>query len=204
MEDYDNGARIKPVPKIQENGAIDTDALNPTEWYYDIRMAHTSLDHTVTVYDDKIYTESYIDDWTDDGKPASYSGLHEMLKVVDLKESNLYNITQDLAEKFEVFCRYEYLYDTNYNIIGRIIVFYNNFLQEGKDVETLMYPNSASKITREMDSTDVSTKMFVRSVEAEDLYTGAINIMDSDANKSKEDYVMNFDYLHDIGTISNE
>jgi len=67
-----------------------------------------------------------------------------------------------------------------------------------------MYPNSASKITREMDSTDISTKMFVRSVDAPDLYTGTINIMDSEANKTKEDYVMNFDYLHDIGTISEE
>jgi hypothetical protein len=67
-----------------------------------------------------------------------------------------------------------------------------------------MYPNSANKISREMDSTDISTKMFVRSVDNADLYTGAINIMDCSANKSKEDYVMNFDYLYDIGTISRE
>lgn len=204
MEDYDNGARIKPVPKT--NKIIDVSKLNPTEWYYDIRISHDSLFNTsdVVEVEDKIYVESYVDSWTDDCQPASYSQLQEMTRVVDLKESNLYNITQDLAEKFEVFCRYEYLYDRNYNIIGRIIVFYNNFLKERENVETLMYPNSASKITREMDSTDISTKMFVRSVDAPDLYTGTINIMDSEANKTKEDYVMNFDYLHDIGTISEE
>jgi len=109
-----------------------------------------------------------------------------------------------LAEKFEVFCRYQYLYDTNYNIIGKLIVFYNNFLQEDEDVTTLMYPSSMSKVTREMDSTDVSTKMFVRSVESEDLYLGSINIMESSANPTGEDYIMNFDYLHEIGTISDE
>jgi len=27
---------------------------------------------------------------------------------VDIKESNIYNITQTLAETFGVFCRYEY------------------------------------------------------------------------------------------------
>ena len=67
-----------------------------------------------------------------------------------------------------------------------------------------MYPNSASKISRQMDSTDVSTKMFVRSVDSDDLYLGTINIMDCDANMSREDYIMNFDYLHEIGTISDE
>jgi len=76
-------------------------------------------------------------------------------------------------------------------------------LQEGKDVVTLMYPNSASRISREMDSTDVSTKMFVRSVES-DIYKGIVNIMDCTANFSREDYIMNFDYLHDIGTITDE
>jgi len=55
-----------------------------------------------------------------------------------------------------------------------------------------------------MDSTDISTKMFIRSVETSDLYEGIISIMDCNANKTREDYLLNFDYLHDIGTISDE
>jgi len=55
-----------------------------------------------------------------------------------------------------------------------------------------------------MDSTDVSTKMFVRSVENGDVYSNLISIMECDANYTKEDYIMNFDYLHDIGTITDE
>lgn len=195
-------AKIDPVPKV--SSAIDYDSINPTKWYYDIRMAHTSMYHTNTVYDDKIYEEGYATDWTNNNIPINYIETREMARLVDINESNLYNITQDLAEKFQIFCRYEYIYDSNYNIVGRIIVFYNNFLQEGEGVQTLMYPNSASKISREMDSTDVSTKMFVRSVDNDDLYTGSVNIMDCEANKSMEDYLLNFDYLHEIGTINDE
>ena len=193
-------AKIDPRP-------ANPDDINPTQWYYQIKMAHTALvnnNDNQAIYDDKIYEEGVPIDWTEDGKPKHFLETREKCRLVDLKESNLYNITQDLAEKFEVFCRYEYSYDNNYNIIGRTIVFYNNFLQEGKDVTTLMYPNSASKVMREMDSADVSTKMFVRSVDADDLYTGQINIMNCTANKSREDYLLNFDYLHEIGTISEE
>ena len=189
--------------KIDPRPANNND-INPNKWYYEIKMAHTSLVHKINVYSNKIYEEGYVSNWTDDGVPVNYIETREKARLVDINESNLYNITQDLAEKFEVFCRYEYIYDTNYNIIGRIIVFYNNFLQEDQGVTTLMYPNSASKISREMDSTDISTKMFVRSVESDDLYLGTINMMDCDANYSKEDYILNFDYLHEIGTISNE
>ena len=195
-------AKIDPVPK--NGSSIDYDSINPTKWYYDIRMAHTSLYHKETVYDDKIYEEGYATDWTDNNVPINYIETREMARLVDINESNLYNITQDLAEKFSVFCRYQYIYDNNYNIVGRLIIFYNNFLQEDIDVQTLMYPNSASKISREMDSTDVSTKMFVRSVDNDELYSGSINIMDCSANKSLEDYLLNFDYLHEIGTINDE
>lgn len=180
------------------------DDINPTKWYYEIKMYYSSLDYDINITSDKIYEGSYVSDWSSAGIPLNYVGAQEKYRLVDISESNLYNITQELAEKFEVFCRYRYLYDTNYNIIGRVITFYNNFLQENAGVTTLMYPNSASKISREMDSTDVSTKMFVRQVESAELYDGIISIMDCSANKMREDYILNFDYLHDIGTISDE
>lgn len=205
----------KPISNVQYwmskaqipsyDDAIDNnEIINPTIWYYKIRMSHSSMTYNKEVFDNKIYEEGVPIDWDANGKPAKYMEMREKCRMMDINESNLYNITQDVAEKFEVFCRYEYTYDINYNIIGRTVIFYNNFLQEGKDVTTLMYPNSVSKIQREMDSTDVSTKMFVRSVDADDLYYGYISIMDCDANKTREDYIMNFDYLHEIGTISDE
>ena len=43
--------------------------------------------------------------------------------------------------------------------------------------------------------------MFIRSV---DNNSETITIMDVDANKSKEDYLMNFDYLHDVQAVTDE
>lgn len=207
MTNERNGLNMQWIPKTEEGNITDETVakMDPTVWYFDVRMSHSSLLHEENVTSTQIYEEGYPSDWDDNGDtPTAHEATKEMARLVDLKESNIYNITQDLAEKFQVFCRYEYIYNNNYNIIGRVIVFYNNFLQEGKDVQTLMYPNSATKIMREMDSTDISTKMFVRSVDAEDLYLGEVNIMDCTANMSREDYLLNFDYLHDIGTISKE
>jgi len=68
-----------------------------------------------------------------------------------------------LAETFEVFCRYEYEHDKNYHITGRKIIFYNNFIYENERYGYIdfTYPYSTAEITREMDSTDLVTKMFV-------------------------------------------
>jgi len=41
-------------------------------------------------------------------------GLRVKWRSIDVKESNIYNITQTIAETFGVFCRYEYEYDVNY------------------------------------------------------------------------------------------
>jgi len=55
-----------------------------------------------------------------------------------------------------------------------------------------------------MDSTDLTTKLYVLKVDDDTTLQGFHSIMDSEANKTKEDYILNFDYLHEIGTISDE
>ena len=124
----------------------------------------------------------------------------EKARLVDLEESNIYNLTQDIAEIFEVFCRYEYIYDDNYHIIGRVAVFYNSFLLDDNQL-SITYRNQTSSITRETDSTDLVTKMYVKTVDEND---DTISIIDVEDNPTGEDYILNFDYLHKIGTITDE
>jgi hypothetical protein len=124
--------------------------------------------------------------------------------MMNEQESNIFNLTQTLAEKFHVFCRYEYGYDENYHIISRRIIFYNNFISEKEGPISFTYPYSSNKITREMDSSDTITKLYVKAVEDDSSSTGVISILDTDANKSGEDYLLNFDYMHDIGAIDEE
>lgn len=128
----------------------------------------------------------------------------EKCRLLDIEESNVYNITQTIAELFGVFCRYEYSYDGNYHIIGKKVVFYNNFLKESEGAYDLTYPYSTSDISREINSTDVVTKLFVRPLQDANTATGLIDIIDVKENITKENYILNFEYLHDIGTITEE
>lgn len=178
--------------------------LSPTEWRYDIQMSHTDIISSKNLSPKKIYDERYVNDWDDEGKAIDIAEADEKYRLVDISESNLYNITQDIAETFGVFCRYEYYYDDTYQIIGKCIVFYNNYVKEDEGMVSFLYPSNADKISRTMDSTDITTKMFVRDVISDVNYNGLISIMNCPANYSKEDYLMNFDYLHMIGTIGDE
>lgn len=158
---------------------------------------------------DTIYEEPYVSSWEIKEQnqlltPAYTEELHEKLRLLDETESNIYNLTQTIAETFGVFCKYKYYYDDTYHIIDREVIFYNNFIQESSGNIDITYPYNSTEISRELDGTDTITKMFVKSLTDEVSETGWATIMDTPANKSGEDYILNFDYLHEIGTISEE
>ena len=160
---------------------------------------------------DRIYEEEYISSWETIGPPGEESlipsnleNFKEKLRLVDLEKSNTYNNSQELAKIFGVYCKYQYEYDENYHIIGKKCIFYNNFLSEKEGSIDIIYPFDASKIERKIDSADVVTKMFVTPVEDSTSPSGLVTIADVAANKMREDYILNFDYLYSIGTISQE
>lgn len=188
-----------------------------TDWNYEVRMDWSSFDGVLDESEraknaklrqsNKIYEEEYIASWKDNnGKltPMELVDFKEKARLIKVEKSNRYNITQTLAETFGVYCKYEYGYDENYHIISKTCVFYNNFLKEKDGKIDINYPYDGSKIVREKDSTDVITKMFVTPIESESMPSGLITIADVGANRSKEDYVLNFDYLYSIGTITQE
>ena len=197
LEDKDC-LNLKPVP--EENPLA-------TEWYYEIQMnwdayADGSLRDT-----DKVYEEEYSSSWTlenDTLIPAAIEEYKEKERLVDLEESNIFNLTQNLAETFGVFVKYKYLYDDNYHIRGRRIIFYNNYIREEEGYIDVSYPYDASQITRTIDATDVTTKMYVRPIAEDSSESGMLSITNVDANKTREDYLLNFDYLYAIGAITKE
>lgn len=188
-----------------------------TDWNYEVRMDWSGFDGILDENEraansnlrqsNKVYEEEYIASWQDDGGklvPMELVEFREKARLIDVEKSNRYNITQTLAETFGVYCKYEYGYDENYHIVSKTCVFYNNFLEERDGKIDINYPYDGSKIVREKDSTDVITKMFVTPIESDSAASGLITIADVAANKSKEDYILNFDYLYSIGTISQE
>jgi len=156
----------------------------------------------------KVYEDAYVSSWDYDSKSEmvvaqAYVDNAEKERVVDLKESNVYNLTQDLAKTFGVFCRYEYEHDENYHICGRKVIYYNNFLLESLGALDITYPYDTSVISRTSDSTDLVTKLYVQT-DGSNNDGEPITITNSSANKTREDYILNFDYLWRTGAITQE
>lgn len=183
-----------------------------TNWDWEIQMDWSAYDGIIDNNDrlgksdvrqpNKVYEEGYVVSWSYDSLtnsliPTEVKKTQEKARIPEIEKSNRYNITQTLAELFGVFCKYEYSYDNNYHIIGRKCIFYNNFFEEDLEKIDINYPYNTNEIVREGDSTDVITKMYVTSGDD-------IGIQDVLANKMGEDYILNFDYLYEIGTISDE
>jgi len=90
------------------------------------------------VYEDE-YTSSWrLDENRNELVPRTIEGMREKQRPVEISESNLYNVTQTIAEQFGVYCRYEYAHDEDYSIKaitedgapGRTVVYYNNYYQD--------------------------------------------------------------------------
>lgn len=200
---------LKPAPESDAEWANQTisSAREPGQWYYRVDMDYTAYslasgDRTRDRH--KVYEDEYITGWDDEGEVPTYDVCAEKERIIDVEESNLYNITQEIAKKFSVFCRYVYSYDANYHIIGRTVIFYNSFIKESEGFLDLTYPYSTTDITRTIDSNDLTTKLLVRAVESDFGDSGLATITTVPANYSMEDYILNFDYLHNIKTISEE
>ena len=188
---------------------IDGEMHNPGIWYYDIQMDWSAYAYGNSRSTDKVYEEGYVSSWEIDentGKitPGDIKDYQEKYRIVELSNSNYYNITQDLAKEFGVFCRYAYEYDDNYHIIARKIIYYNNFINDKEGQIDFSYPYQSSQISREMDSTDIVTKMYVETIEDSNTTMRDISIINSEANLSKEDYLLNFDYMYQIGAIAKD
>lgn len=181
-----------------------------SDWDYLIQMDWSSYRNGADRDSNKVYEEGYVSSWelkTDNDNyyiPAAEEQYREKERCVDIEESNVYNITQELAEAFGVFCRYEYEYDDNLHIIGKHVVYYNNYTREEDGYFDLTYPYSAGEIKRELNGEDISTKMYVQAIDDNTTDSGIITILDSPANKSREDYLLNFEYLYSIDGITEE
>ena len=206
QKEWIDGGKQGEEPKENINFWADKVFKN-SNWTYEVKMDWSSYNSSLS--SDKIYEEAFVSSWKrnndkDELIPERIIDTHEKRRLVVSKESNRYNLSQAIAEAFQVFCKYEYEYDDNYHIIGRKAIFYNNFLKEKEGIVDFIYKYNAKTLNREIDSTDLCSKMFVSSLSDVDMPSGYVNIADTTANKSLEDYLLNFDYLYDIDTITQE
>lgn len=168
----------------------------------------------------KVYTDTKIASWTVDNEnnptelfPQSYKQYAEKERIISAENSNRYNITQTIAENFEVFCIYEYkcdlrgqfiktYTDENENVwTGRKVVFYNRAIKRNNPL-IFTYEKNLESISRTSDTTDLYTKLYVPPIDDTIMDGGQISIAETDMNPLYDDFILNFDYLYDIGSIT--
>ena len=176
---------------------------DPTIWYYKVLMNWNSFANGGQRDTNKIYEEPYASNWNDQLQPTAIQEFREKERPISAENSNVYNITQTIAETFGVYCRYEYGHDENYHINSRTIVFYNNFMQED-NVVSFTYPHTSQKVSRTMESNELTTKLYVLDTDNESNIYGYNSITNAVANPTMEDYILNFDYLYKTRGITEE
>lgn len=189
-----------------------------TPWCYEIKMdwSYFSSERDSA----KVYENSYTGSWIYDPNispteliPDGTVEGKEKARYIDCVNSNKYNITQTIAETFEVFCRYEYACESNGKFIkeytdengkvwtGKKVVFYNKAIKTENPL-VIDYQKNLDTITRTADSTDIYTKLFVVPVESVAMNDGYVTIASTQANPILDDFILNFDYLDSVGSIS--
>ena len=192
-----------------------------TPWSYEIRMdwSHYSAKDRLS---SKVYEDPYIGSWTlDEGEGATQAMLRpgelvageEKARYIDCKNSNKYNITQTIAETYGIFCVYEYVcdergrfkheYTENGQVwTGRKAVFYNRAIKADNPFY-IEYRNNLGSISRVSDSSEIYSKLYITPIQSKTTETGYVSIADTSINPILDDFILNFDYLYNTGSISD-
>lgn len=185
-----------------------------TPWCYEVKTEYYESDRVAG----KVYDEEYVNNWNvgSDGTltAASYEPMREKARIISCKDSNKYNITQTIAETFELFCRYEYSCDERGSFIktytdkagkvwtGRKVIFYNRAIKKDNPL-IIEYKKNLNSISRESDSSEIYTKLYVSPIASEVMTDGYVSIANSAANPTMDEFILNFDYLHETRSISD-
>lgn len=178
--------------------------------------------------EETIYEDAYVTNWItwpvkdkndkvlyEQLVPTKVTSFEEKARYVNCSNSNKYNITQDIAEAFGVFCTYEYEVDdhgyfrgTYWDEIGRVwtgkrVIFYNRAIKTD-DPYTINYQHNLQSISRTIDSSEIYTKLYVTPLQSEISDTGYVSIADTPSNPLLDEFILNFDYLHSIGSVTDE
>lgn len=184
-----------------------------TPWSYRIAMDWSDYPERAA---DKVYEDIYTTSWgLSNGTlvPESISELEEKARLLEVQNSNKYNITQDIAETFGIFCVYEYKVDNAGRFVreykdgdnvltGRCVVFYNKAIK-GDNPLHLTYQHNLQTFSRTSDTSELYTKLYVSPISSSQMESGYISIADAEGNPLQDDFILNFDYLYSVGSITD-
>lgn len=189
-------------------GNIPTATTNSTEYYYlkpedgmaaeDIVM-YSSLKELANTLD--IQEESIV---------ILYNKGSEKNLSISAAQSNCFNILQTIAETFECWVELDVKHNPDtgyilYNQDGSLEKYINLREYAGKDNHAgFKYGINLQSIERNIDSTEIVTKLIVDQSQSEYVDSGFVSIASAPSNISGESYILNFDYYYSQNLLNKD
>lgn len=127
-------------------------------------------------------------------------------RTIEASKSNCFNLTQTVAETFEVYCRYYIAHEPDGRIScrsdGSRLKWVSLVSEYGeKNQIGFTYGLNTTNVQRNVDSSSLATKLYVEYCENSVSSDGVISIQNCDDNISRENFIYNFDYFIRMGLL---
>lgn len=157
--------------------------------------------------EDKIYENDRIIGYSYDsqgavGAPIYGEEFEEKKRIISCENSNIWNIQQDICETFECWPSFVYDYDQEGKVCKKRILITNELPDNGNF--TIQYRKNLKNITRNVDASQIITKMYVTPIENENIDSGLVSISNSEQNEIGEDYLLDLSwYMSEDGACKD-
>lgn len=142
---------------------------------------------------EQFYEDDRIISYDEDNNPIKSNEYEIKQRILTVSKSNIWNIQQEICEKFECWPTFEILYDEEGQIKSKTIVLKNDLPQDA--LFSIDYKKNLKSIQRTVDSSQVVTKMYVTDLDNENVNEGIVSISTNDKNYMKENYLLDLSWF---------
>lgn len=182
------------MSKILEN----TDWTYKVKSYYDLdtdmeedNRQTIPSDETDHVGTNQFYENDRIVDYDDNNNPIKKEEYDVKERIIKVEKSNRWNLIQDLCENFEVWADFEIVYEDK-KIKSKTAILRNDIPEDA--LFSVRYTKNLKNISRQVDDSQIVTKMYVTPLTNPNTDTGTVAIANNAKNYMKENYLLDFSW----------
>lgn len=189
-------------------GDFDTQSIGTTYYKYFLPNDNYKKEEDIAyLYCGTTQKTDLIEIYEDKGGDTTHV-LYEKIRSITAKNSNRFNILQNIAETFQCWVRFkiEHNEDTGKIIYEKGVPKKTVYFKEeiGKDLGYgFVYGIDLKTISRSIDSNQLTTKVVVAPNTSEYAENGICRIADADLNENGENYILDFGYYISQGLLNS-
>ena len=189
-------------------GDFDTQSIGTTYYKYFLPNDNYKKEEDIAYLYCGITQKTDLTEVYEDKSEDTTHVLYEKIRSITAKNSNRFNILQNIAETFQCWVRFkiEHNEDTGKIIYEKGIPKKTVYFKEevGEDLGYgFVYGIDLKTISRSIDSNQLTTKIVVAPNTSEYAENGICRIADADLNENGENYILDFGYYISQGLLNS-